>query len=70
MSVATEINKYVKQKLREGWREEYGGKHRKIYHPKGGFVSMSISPSCQYALRNIKKDVERLEKYHNDKVNA
>lgn len=67
MSVSTDINKFVKEKIREGWSEEFGGKHRKIFHPKGGFVSMSVSPSCPNALNKIRKDVRRLEKFNEEK---
>jgi predicted RNA binding protein YcfA (HicA-like mRNA interferase family) len=64
--VQNDIKKLRRQLLREGWSIERGGNHYKAYHPKGGFVVISVSPSCHHALRNIKGDINRLKQQHNE----
>lgn len=61
MSLNNDIKKLIRSKVKEGWREEKG-KHIKLHHPLGGFVVISVSPSCHHALRNIEGDIRRLEK--------
>ena len=55
-----ELKKLVKQLLREGWTLETSRKHTKLRSPKGHLVSMSTSPSCPYAFKNVAKDVQKI----------
>ncbi len=64
-----DVNKIISDKVREGWTVQIG-KHIKLYHPDGGFVSISKSPSCHWALKNIKGDIARLEKENRRKLNG
>lgn len=61
-----DVKKLRQQLQREGWRIEQGIKHYKAYHPKGGFIVMSVSPSCPYAAKNIMGDVRRLKRSHGE----
>lgn len=67
------MNKEIKKLLKElkslGWEVMQARKHFKAKHPKGGFVSFSVSPSCPYALKNIWGDIKRLERQHELVVN-
>lgn len=67
MSLQSEIKKLIKTLIKEGWTEEFG-KHRKLYHPKGGFVSMSMSPSDYNAVRQIERDIKKLRKINGESV--
>lgn len=54
-------NKFIKQLLSEGWQYVSGnGGHIKIRSPKGHLVSMSNSPSCPHAHKNMVRDVKRI----------
>lgn len=55
-----ELKKLVKQLLREGWTLETSRKHTKLRSPKGHLVSMSSSPSCPYAFKNVARDVQKI----------
>jgi hypothetical protein len=66
------LNKVLSATLREGWTLERGGrgKHGKIIHPSGKYVSFSISPSDTYAFRNVEKDIKKLkQKIETEKAN-
>ena len=67
MSSAKDIKKLVKELRRAGWEVLHGGRtHWKAYHPKGGMVTMSATPSCHHALRNIMGDINRLKHKHGE----
>ena len=55
-----ELKKLVKQLIRDGWTLETSRKHTKLRSPKGHLVSMSSSPSCPYAFKNVAKDVQKI----------
>lgn len=55
-----ELKKLVKQLLRDSWTLETSRKHTKLRSPKGHLVSMSSSPSCPYAFKNVAKDVQKI----------
>lgn len=59
-----ELNKILDELVTEGWAIERGKKHFKARHPHGGMVTISISPSCHHAYKNIQKDVKRLKDSH------
>ena len=55
-----DIREYRRELRRQGWREEFTGKaHIKMIHPDGWYVTMSLSPSCPFALKKIKAVVKR-----------
>lgn len=60
----TKIKDVIKFLKSKGWEIEHGRKHIKAKHPKGGFISMSVSPSCQFAAFNAMKDAQKLENQH------
>ena len=70
MSVQSEIRKLFKELKRRGWTISTGGKHYKVRHPLGGFISVSVSPSDHHAYNNILKDIKHLEKENSDKKEA
>lgn len=49
------MNKVVRQLLREGWRVVSHNKHLKLRSPKGSRLIVSASPSCIHAYKNIAK---------------
>lgn len=55
-----ELKKLVKQLIRDGWTLETSRKHTKLRSPKAHLVSMSSSPSCPYAFKNVAKDVQKI----------
>jgi len=58
----------LRRKLtREGWECVQGKNHYKCYHPLGGFVVMSATPSDRFAVKNARGDIERLIKQHDIK---
>lgn len=61
MSKQKEIKTIVKELERQGWRIDQG-KHIKAYHPQGGFISISRTPECPFAVKNIKGDIARLNR--------
>lgn len=62
MSISADIKKLFRRLKREGWGVAVEGKHYKLRHPLGGFVTTSISPSCPHAIKHILGDIKRLEK--------
>lgn len=66
--MACDIKKIRRQLQKEGWRLEIGRTHYKAYHPKGGFISISVTPSCPYAAKNILGDIKRLKRQHGEVV--
>lgn len=61
--------KHIRIELqRQGWRIEQGRKQFKCYHPKGGLVSMAITPSCPFAARHVVADIKRLEQRYEEKT--
>lgn len=64
--MADDMKKLRRELLREGWRIEQGIKHIKCFHPKGGYITMSCTPSCRYAAVNARRDVERLKREHGE----
>ena len=68
MANEREMKELRRELVREGWRVEQGRKHYKAYHPKGGFVSLSVSSSDYYAVKNARGDVARLKRQHGEPV--
>lgn len=62
MSTKAELKALIKTLERNGWTVVQGVKHYKANHPKGGFVSMSVSPSDNWAIKNMIGDINRLHK--------
>lgn len=67
MSSSSDVKRLLKDLVRRGWTVEQGRKHYKCYHPAGGFITVSLTPSCHHALRNIEGDINRLEKENEKK---
>ena len=56
-----DINKLVRDKIRQGWFWEKGRKHGKLLPPTGTtYVTVPGSPSDHRASRNFAKEVQRL----------
>ena len=56
-----DINKLVRQKVREGWFWEKGRKHGKLHSPDGdGYIAVPGSPSDYRAPRNFERELTRL----------
>jgi len=56
-----DINRLIKEMLRNGWRFE-PGRHGKLRHPEGiGFITFSKTPGDHRCLKNMLRDVRRLE---------
>lgn len=54
-------NKILRELLREGWVLVSQNKHYKLKSPSGkSTLIMSVSPSCQYTERKIRKDADKL----------
>lgn len=64
--MCNDLRKLRRELVQQGWELEVGGSHYKAYHPKGGFIVMGITPSCHHALHNIKADIKRLNRQHED----
>lgn len=52
-----ELKKVLKEAEGNGWVFAKGNRHIKGKHPSGKTTTISISPSDQRALMNIKKDL-------------
>lgn len=59
---------YLCELRSKGWELIGGKKHYKIRSPKGKILSLSSSPSDEFALANIKRDVRRLEAGENEQT--
>ena len=64
MSSRKELKKFIRELEREGWTVVQGIKHFKAHHPKGGFIVMSGTPSDGNAIKNMRRDAERLRRSH------
>lgn len=60
-SKSKEINVIVKYLVKKhGCIFWYGGKHGRLYHAKSNFtLTVPLTPSCSYAWRNFKRDVNQ-----------
>ena len=59
-STSKEIEKEVQSRVREGWQYVRKRKHGRLVSPTGGFVIVPCTPSDRRALRNFRRDVERV----------
>lgn len=59
-----EIREIIRDLKRKGWEVVQGRKHYKAKHRLGGIVSFSVTPSDRMAVKNILRDIEKLEKSH------
>lgn len=58
--MTTEMKAVIKAAQRQGLLYDPHGKHPKIRDPKTGrAVSISNTPSCPYAAKNVLRDVRR-----------
>jgi hypothetical protein len=56
-----DINKLVRELVREGWSFKRGGKHGRLTHlASKKILTVPCSPSDRYAARNFSNDVYRL----------
>tara|TARA_R110002167_G_scaffold366254_1_gene594009 strand:- start:8129 stop:8329 length:201 start_codon:yes stop_codon:yes gene_type:complete len=56
-----DINRLVRQKIREGWFWEKGGKHGKLHRPDNQrYITVPCSPGDHRASRNFAKELQRL----------
>lgn len=60
----SDVSRLLREKQREGWVVERGGKHYKLHHPKGGYIVVAASASDHKAIKNIQADIQRLERSH------
>lgn len=57
------FRKYIAELTKSGWEVVGQAKKSfKIRSPKGTLLTMSITPSCPFALKHIQADVRRIEK--------
>ncbi|SFO42960.1 hypothetical protein SAMN04487859_1534 [Roseovarius lutimaris] len=59
-STCKEIEKEVQSRVREGWQYFRKREHGRLVSPTGGFVTVPCTPSDCRALRNFRRDVERV----------
>jgi predicted RNA binding protein YcfA (HicA-like mRNA interferase family) len=59
-SSSKEIEKEVQLRVRQGWQYVRKSKHGRLVSPTGGFVTVPCTPSDRRALRNFRRDVERV----------
>lgn len=64
MASSKEMTKLRRELQRDGWRIEYAGKHYKAYHPLGGYVAMSVTPSDANAHHQARREIRKLDKQH------
>lgn len=57
-----DLKKLFKQLNKMGFTITMGGKHYKITSAKGNSISCSGTPSCMFAIKHIKGDINRLLK--------
>ena len=57
-----DINNLIKELVAVGWEIIGSKRHFKLRSPGGGLVSMSSSPSDEFAVNQIKRDVRRVQK--------
>lgn len=58
-STDKDVNKVVRELTRNGWGCRKG-RHGPLTSPAGAQVTLSLSPSDRNAIRNFKRDVQRL----------
>ena len=60
------MNKDIKEIIRDlqtdGWTLKSQNKHIKMQSPSGNILCFSVSPSCQFAARKIRRDAQRIMK--------
>lgn len=61
-----EMKEFYRELERQGWRLEQGKKAMKAYHPKGGMVSMSLTPRVSMAHKAAARDVQKIKKMHGE----
>ncbi len=64
MASSKDMTKLRRELQRAGWVVEVAGKHYKAYHPKGGYVAMSVSPSDSNAHHQARREIRKLDKLH------
>ncbi|MDO4232182.1 MAG: hypothetical protein Q4D19_08625 [Lautropia sp.] len=53
-----DVNRHIRQLVRNGWTWIPGRKHNRLIPPDGrGFVTVSTSPGDHRALLNLRRDV-------------
>lgn len=57
-----DVKQIIRDLRRDGWTVEQGRTHYKAIHPKGGSIAISVSPSDHHAVKNIKGDINRLNR--------
>lgn len=69
MSQCGDIKKLVRQLCKKGWKLEITKKHWKIRHQQGRLVSFSATPSDTNAVKNFRRDINRvLKEYGEQKI--
>lgn len=56
-----DIDKLIRKLLSRGWKLLPYTKHFKIQSPGGRAMTVSITPSCKFAIKHIERDVRRIE---------
>lgn len=70
-STDKDLDKYLREIVAQGWSVEVGRKHIKIRSPyKGYLVTCSLTPSCPYAHKKVKADVERMLRKEREEMNG
>ncbi len=61
-----DINRFIDEVIAAGWGYNEGKHSRKLTHPKGDVVFINKTPSCPFALNNIKADINRVRRKYNE----
>lgn len=60
-STNKDVNRFVRELIRRGWRYRRGGKHGELVSlGVAGFLTIPSSPSDQRTIQNLRRDVRRL----------
>ena len=58
--MSADITQLIRRAERAGLTYQHGRKHARIVDPKSGrFVSVSSTPSCPHAFKNIQRDLRK-----------
>lgn len=57
-----ETKRVVKSACKRGWELTHNKGHHFLIHPTGRKVTVSASPSCIHAYKNVERDLLKIEK--------
>jgi hypothetical protein len=57
-----DIDKLIRQLVREGWTFRWGGKHGRLIAPNGEALTVSASPSDYRSFNCFRRQVEKIKR--------